>query len=253
MRDAFGQPQTAILFGGTSAIGLAIVDRLVDARLRHVVLVGRNATALEDAAAALHSRSVTATVVLADAADGATARGAVDQAFAALGTPCDLVIMAVGLLGDQSKDDDDPDRTATMFTVNTAWPAAVLAGCRAALVAQGTGQIVVLSSVAALRTRRANYTYGAGKQGLDGFTLGLAESLRGTGVTVHLIRPGFVTTKMTEHLKAAPFSTTAPAVADVTVAAIAKGAPVAYAPGILRYVFLVLRHLPSALWRKIPG
>ena len=253
MRDAFGQPQTAILFGGTSEIGLAIVDRLAAARLRHVVLVGRNPSALEDAASALRARSVTATVVLADAADAASATDAVDQAFGALGAPCDLVIMAVGLLGDQAADDDSPERTATMFVVNTAWPAAVLAGCRAALVAQGTGQILVLSSVAALRPRRANYTYGAGKQGLDGFTLGLAESVRGTGVTVHLIRPGFVTTKMTGHLSPAPFSTTAPAVAEVAVTAVMKGTPVAYAPGILRYVFLVLRHLPSALWRKLPG
>jgi decaprenylphospho-beta-D-erythro-pentofuranosid-2-ulose 2-reductase len=140
-----------------------------------------------------------------------------------------------------------------MFAVNTAWPAAVLAACRGTLVAQGSGQVLVLSSVAAVRTRRANYTYGAGKMGLDGFALGYAESLRGTGVDVKILRPGFVTTKMTAHLSPVPFSTDAQAVAARAVAALRGRATVVWSPKVLQVVFTALAHLPAALWRKMPG
>ena len=71
---------------------------------------------------------------------------------------------------------------------------------------QGHGRILVLSSVAGYRVRRSNFVYGAAKAGLDGFAKGLGEAVRGTGVSVHVVRPGFVRTKMTEGRPAAPFA-----------------------------------------------
>jgi len=254
MRDAFGQPQSAIIVGGTSEIAEATVHQLVAKRLERVVLIGRNATALNAQRAALLAKGCSfVDVVVSDAADPHSAGQAVEEAFSALGQPADLVLMAVGLLGAQSEDDDSPERTAEMFTVNTTWPAAVLAGVRGRLVAQGYGHIVVLSSVAGIRTRRANYTYGAAKMGLDGYARGLSASLDGTGVMVQIVRPGFVTTKMTAHLDKAPFSTTAEAVATVIVEGLSSKATVLYAPGILKLVFAIMRHLPEAMWRRLPG
>ena len=254
MRDAFGQPQSAIVFGGTSDIAKATLDQLVAKRLDRVVLVGRSTNALEVVKAQLQSAGCsTVQIVVSNAADPASAATAVDEAFAALGQPADLVLMAVGLLGNQEEDDDSAERTAEMFTVNTTWPAAVLAGVRGKLVAQGYGHIVVLSSVAAIRTRRANYTYGAGKMGLDGYARGLAASVSGTGVSVQIVRPGFVTTKMTAHLEKVPFSTTADAVAEVIVDGLSKKTTVTYAPSIVKFVFVILRHLPEVIWRRLPG
>jgi decaprenylphospho-beta-D-erythro-pentofuranosid-2-ulose 2-reductase len=254
MRDAFGQPQSAIVFGGTSDIAKATLHQLVAKRLDRVVLVGRSVDALEvEKSQLLSAGCSTVQIVVNNAADPAAAAKAVEEAFAALGQPADLVLMAVGLLGDQAHDDDSAERTAEMFTVNTTWPAAVLAGVRGRLVAQGYGHIVVLSSVAALRTRRANYTYGAGKMGLDGFARGLAASLTGTGVSLQIIRPGFVTTKMTQHLDKAPFSTTAEAVAQVIVDGLSSKKTVIYAPSIVKFVFVILRHLPEVIWRRLPG
>ncbi len=74
------------------------------------------------------------------------------------------------------------------------------------LRSQGQGRIVVLSSVAGVRVRRANFLYGASKAGLDAFTRGLAEATRGSGVRVQVVRPGFVRTKMTVGLRPAPFA-----------------------------------------------
>ena len=78
--------------------------------------------------------------------------------------------------------------------------------------------MVVLSSVAGVRVRRANYVYGASKAGLDAFAQGMAEALRGSGASLMIVRPGWVATRMTEGRDPAPFATTPDAVAADVVA-----------------------------------
>ena len=56
----------------------------------------------------------------------------------------------------------------------------------------------MLSSVAGVRVRRANYVYGASKAGLDAFAQGMAEALRGSGASLMIVRPGWVATRMTD-------------------------------------------------------
>ena len=118
---------------------------------------------------------------------------------------------------------------------------------------QGHGRILVLSSVAGYRVRRSNFVYGAAKAGLDGFAKGLGEAVRGTGVSVHVVRPGFVRTKMTEGRPAAPFAVGPDRVAEDVVRGLERGQAVIWSPGVLRAVFGVLGLLPDAIWRKLPG
>jgi decaprenylphospho-beta-D-erythro-pentofuranosid-2-ulose 2-reductase len=70
---------------------------------------------------------------------------------------------------------------------------------------------------------------------------------------VVVVRPGFVRTRMTAHLKPAPFSTTPDKVADAVATAIDRGSRIVWVPGILRWVMMVLRHLPETLFRRLPG
>ncbi len=81
---------------------------------------------------------------------------------------------------------------------------------------------MVLSSVAGLRARKSNYLYGAAKAGLDTFACGLADALATTGVRLHLIRPGFVHTRMTAGLDPAPFASDADTVAVAIAAAVGR-------------------------------
>ena len=67
-----------------------------------------------------------------------------------------------------------------------------------------------------------------------------------------IVRPGFVHTKMTEGMKAAPLSVTADAVADAIVRGIARGRDIVWVPPAMRYVMAVLRHLPTAVFRRLP-
>jgi NAD(P)-dependent dehydrogenase (short-subunit alcohol dehydrogenase family) len=118
--------------------------------------------------------------------------------------------------------------------------------------AQGHGTIVVFSSVAGARVRRANYVYGSSKAGLDGFASGLADALHGSGVRLVLVRPGFVIGRMTEGMTPAPFSSTPDQVADATVAALRNGRDEVWVPRVLRPAFALLKHAPRALWRRMP-
>lgn len=254
MNDAFGLPQTLVVLGGTSEIAEAIVGSLAGERCRTVVLAGRDAGSLAGAAdrARAAGAEVVATVVF-DAADVESAGATVDRCFAAAGGSVDMVLVAVGLLGDQEQDEVDPGRIARVVTVDFTWPAAALGAVAGRLRSQGQGRIVVLSSVAGVRVRRANYLYGASKAGLDAFTRGLAEAMRGSGVRVQVVRPGFVRTKMTVGLRPAPFAASPEDVAQAVRQGCETNRPVIWVPSVLRFAFLALRHLPQALWRRLPG
>ena len=120
------------------------------------------------------------------------------------------------------------------------------------LRAQGHGTIVALSSVAGERARRSNFVYGSSKAGMDTFLQGLADSLVGSGVRVMIVRPGFVHTKMTAGMEPAPLSTTAEAVADAIVRGLARGSEIVWVPPALRFVMSALRHVPRAIFRRLP-
>ena len=110
----------------------------------------------------------------------------------------------------------------------------------------------MLSSVAAERPRAGKAIYGAAKAGLDALAQGLADAVRGSGVRVLVVRPGFVSTRMTAGLNPAPFATTAEAVAAATVAALGRQGAHDLGAWVLRYVFAVLRHLPRPIFRRLP-
>jgi decaprenylphospho-beta-D-erythro-pentofuranosid-2-ulose 2-reductase len=252
VRDAFGRVQSVLLLGGASDIGLAIVDRLVADGCRQVVLAGRHPDAMAPGATRLRSAGAEVTVVAWDALDPASHAATVDAALDALGGhDLDAVVHAAAVLGDQAAFDADPASAADCIATNFGGAATALLEVASRMRAQGQGTIVVLSSVAGERVRKANYVYGASKAGLDAFAQGLGDALQGTGVRVLVVRPGFVTTKMTEGMESAPFPTTPQAIADAVAEALAKGKELIWVPGILRGVFSGFRHLPRPLWRKL--
>ena len=254
MQNAFGHPQRLVVLGGTSDIASAIALRLCRERVRTVVLAGRSDALLAETSDQLRRAGATDVVTVRfDAREPRTAADTVAACLDAAGGPVDLVIVAVGALGDQGRDEDDASRTLEVTNVNYSWPVAALAELRRRMVPQGTGRILVLSSVAGVRVRRVNYLYGGAKAGLDATCVAMAEGLRGTGVALQVLRPGFVRSKMTEGRAEAPFTTDVEAVADAAVAGLSSDATVLWSPPLLRYVYAVLTVLPEAIWRRLPG
>ena len=103
-----------------------------------------------------------------------------------------------------------------------------------------------------MRVRRANYVYGSAKAGLDGFASGLSDALFGTGVSLLIVRPGFVIGRMTEGMDPAPLSSTPAQVAEATARALARGRRTVWVPGMLRPLFFGMKLLPQAIWRRMP-
>ena len=255
MNDALGLPQTVVLLGGTSDIGLAIVRRLQSPSLRAVVLACRNPESGEVAAAGVRQGAPGVEVEVVpfhgDPAGAATHEGLLADIAQRHGD-IDVVVVAFGQLGDNEQVSRDPVAAAELVGVNFSGAVSVIIASARQLRLQGHGSIIVLSSVAGERVRKGNLVYGATKAGLDGFAQGLGDSLVGSGVQVLIVRPGFVRSKMTAGLPAAPFATTPEKVAEITVKGLRAGRRIVWAPGILRFVFSALRHVPAPIWRRLP-
>ncbi|MGI8578086.1 MAG: decaprenylphospho-beta-D-erythro-pentofuranosid-2-ulose 2-reductase [Nocardioidaceae bacterium] len=251
MIDATGNPQRILLLGASSEIGLAIVRELVRRRPgAHVVLAGRPTDRRTAAAADLANSGLVVSEADFDALDRDTYEPAVEAAFDA--GDVDVAVVAFGTLGDQERAWRELDAAVDMADVNyvAAVGVGVLLGQR--MRAQGHGSIVALSSVAGERPRRSNFVYGSTKAGIDAFYTGLGEALRDDSVHVLVVRPGFVRSRMTEGLDAAPLAQDPEQVAVLTVAALRGRRRVAWAPGKLRWVMSGLRHLPAPIFRRLP-
>jgi decaprenylphospho-beta-D-erythro-pentofuranosid-2-ulose 2-reductase len=251
VRDAVGRFRTAAVFGGNSDIAVAIVRAFATDGLERAVLAVRDPANAPGADAlrghpGLHT---SATAFDADATD--THPQAVDAVLNALAPhDLDVAIVAFGLLGDEQAK-HDPAAAVRLARTNFTGAVSVLTILGERLAAQGHGAIVVLSSVAGERARQANYPYGATKAGLDAFAQGLGDALAPRGVHVLVARPGFVRTKMTAGRPAAPMATDAEAVARDVVGALGRRAHTVWSPPALRWVFVVMRHLPRPLWRRL--
>ena len=249
MNDALGGVQTVLVLGGTSELALATLQSLDLRPGARVALAGRDPAALERAGAPL---GATVHTFAWDASDPAAGPALVQHVAAKLGD-LDLVIAAAGVLGDQQRAEADPAYAADVLTTNLVGVATPVLAAAQQLRRQGHGVLVVFSSVAGLRGRKANFVYGASKAGLDALSEGLGASLAGSGVRLVLVRPGFVEGRMTAGMPAAPMSTTPTAVGQAVAAAVRSGRAVVHVPRKLGVVFAVLRLLPGSVFRRLPG
>lgn len=253
MKNGVGVAQNIVLFGGTSDIGIEIVRKLVVPGTARLVLVSRDPDAAEVAvgAVALSMPELEIHHVKFDAADPAGMPHVLAEVVAAVGD-IDVAVIAQGVLREGYDYFADPAGVAEVVDVNMTGVMALLYGLGDRMRSQGYGKIVLLSSVAGARVRKANPVYGASKAGVDGFALALDHELAGSGASILVVRPGFVTTKMTAGMKKAPFSTDPVTIASKTVEAMNGRRTVLWVPGILGPMFTVLRALPTAAWRKLP-
>jgi decaprenylphospho-beta-D-erythro-pentofuranosid-2-ulose 2-reductase len=254
--DAVGNPQTILLLGGTSEIGLAICERYLQNAHARILLAAMPDDPGRDAAVAQMKNAGAKSVELIDfeATNTDSHPAVIDAAFSDGGgsRDVDVAIVAFGLLGDAEELWQNQRKAVQIAEINytAAVSVGVLLGEK--MRAQGFGQIIAMSTVAGERVRRSNFVYGSTKAGLDGFYLGLGEALKPSGVRVLVIRPGQVRTRMSAHVKEAPLTVDKEYVANLAVTASAKGKELVWAPGAFRYVMIVLRHIPRPIFRKLP-
>ncbi|OBB19421.1 SDR family NAD(P)-dependent oxidoreductase [Mycolicibacterium elephantis] len=239
-----------VVFGGRSEIGLELAIRLAPGA--RVLLAARRADELDEQVAAVRAAGAAAVAVREFDADDLASHGPLVESIVAEHGPIGTAVLAFGILGDQALAEKDPAHAVAIVHTDYVAHVSLLTVLAATMRSAGSGAIVVFSSVAGVRVRRANYVYGSAKAGLDGFCSGLADALHGTGVRLLTVRPGFVIGRMTAGMEPAPFSSTPAQVATATARALAKRRRTAWVPAILRPVFAVMRVLPQSVWRRLP-
>lgn len=172
--------------------------------------------------------------------------------YNALSPKPDVSICVVGYMNDNEK--VVKDWNETLKTVNTNYTGAVsILNIIAANYAQrGSGTIVGISSVAGNRGRGSNYIYGSAKAGFTAYLSGLRNALFKRGVHVLTVLPGFVYTKMTEHLQLPKPLTAHPSdVAHVVYNGVLKKLNVVYVKWFWRWIMLIITAIPEALFKKL--
>jgi len=248
MKDTGAGP--VVIFGGRSEIGVELAARLAPGAC--VVLAARGADRLDEQVAAIRAAGASAVSTVEFDADDLGSHGPLIDRLVTEHGAIGTAVLAFGVLGDQAR--AEADATHAVAVVHTDYVAQIslLTHLATAMRAAGRGALVVFSSVAGVRVRRANYVYGSAKAGLDGFASGLSDALYGSGVLLLIVRPGFVIGRMTQGMDPAPLSSTPSQVAGATVRALAKGRRTVWVPWALRPMFFCMRLLPQALWRRLP-
>jgi short-subunit dehydrogenase len=234
------------IFGATSAIAQAVARRMA-ARGDALVLVGRDTQRLDAVAADLTVRGAPAAHTLAaDLTDASHHSDLVRQAWAALGG-LDVALIAYGYLGSQREAESSRAELAAILDTNFASAASLAMHLASEFEKQGSGTLAAIGSVAGDRGRQSNYAYGAAKGGLAIFLDGLRHRLASRGVRVVTLKPGFIDTPMTRDFPKGLLWASPESAAACIVAAIDRGASVAYVPGFWRAIMLVIRSLPEWL------
>ncbi|MEW1955585.1 SDR family NAD(P)-dependent oxidoreductase [Terrabacter sp. NPDC080008] len=253
MIDSLGAPQSVLVLGATSDIAGATLARLTrTGRLERVVLAGRPGPARDAAVERVAATGVPRVEALDfDARDRASAPAVVAAAFDADGD-IDVVLLSWGVLPDEAAMRQDPSAAADLVDVNYASMVTALLAAVEHLREQGHGVVVVLSSASAVRGRSSTALYGSTKAGVDSLASALGDALHGTGVSVVVVRPGFVRTRMTAGRRPAPLAVDASDVADAIALSLTGGSRTVWVPRAMRYVMAGLVVTPRAVFRRLP-
>ena len=251
MIDAVGRPQSILLLGGASDMGLAVVEEFLSRGSARVVLAARSNESLSDAEARMHAAGASEVqTVEFDAVDFDSHPGVFEKIWE--DGDIDIAIVAFGILGDNEKQWTNQKLAVQAAQVNFTGAVSVGVLLADRMKKQGHGQIVAFSTVAGEMVRRSNFVYGSTKAGLDGFYRMLNEALRGSGVRVLTVRPGQVRTNMTKGLDDAPLTVNKEDVAKAIGKAVDDRKAVIWVHPLFRPIMMILKHLPLPIIRKLP-
>ena len=252
MTSQTNAPRGIIILGASSAIAEALA-RLLAAQGARLGLVARDPAKLQAIAADLTVRGARAVAVRAWDLAEAPASGALDELAREMGG-ADTVVIAYGLLGEQTLAESDLEAARRLLEVN--FTSAVLWALEARRVLEAScgrgGLIVGLGSVAGDRGRKSNFVYGAAKGGLALALQGMAHrSALAGGPRAMVVKLGFVDTPMTAGFKkGGPLWSSPEQAAAVIARAMQRPKAIAYGPWFWRWIALIIRLLPQAVFDK---
>jgi decaprenylphospho-beta-D-erythro-pentofuranosid-2-ulose 2-reductase len=242
-------PNRILILGATSAIAMAVARQLVSPAA-HFFLVARSKEKLTAVAQDLLVRGARQVdMIVADLDDTHAHAQILNVATTQLGG-IDLVLLAHGVLGDQSAAERDYFIAEPILVTNLLSPVSLLTWLANYCESQGRGTLAVVSSVAGDRGRKSNYVYGASKAGLDAFLSGLRNRCDRAGVQVLTIKPGFVATPMTAHIPKNRLFASPERVAGDILRAVQKRKDVVYVPWFWRPIMAIIKAVPERIFKS---
>ena len=246
------RPSNVVFLGATKGMGRALARRMAERGDRQFLL-GRDLEDLRLSARDLAVRGSAASdtgVAICDLDRPDTFEPALHAAEAALDS-LDIVVVTAALFATQERLEEDVDLASRLLTVDFVHTITFCEHARKRLMARGGGTLCVFSSVAGERGRKRVVLYGAAKAGLSSYLEGLDHRYRSNGLITVCVKPGFVTTSMTEGLPRPPFAGHPDAAARRVLEAIDRGKPVVYVPAVWALVMFAIRLLPRFLMRRL--
>jgi decaprenylphospho-beta-D-erythro-pentofuranosid-2-ulose 2-reductase len=243
MKDVFGAPQSVLIFGGNSEIAMAILKKLLSLnRVQYLYLVTRDSQWSHRDKFSLISNFSSVQVQVFKMAEFSIEKSLSDRKL-------DICIVATGFLPQANQ--LSISNVTQSFEANLSLPAQYVTEAALRMKEQGYGMIVALSSIAAVRVRPDNWIYGVAKAAYDQFLLQIIPTLKDTGVTLLILRPGMVRTKMSAHLKEAPLTVDPDVVAEAVMKNLRSESRVVWIPSKIKVIALILKVLPMWLLKRL--
>jgi short-subunit dehydrogenase len=241
----------AFITGASSGIGQALAARYARAGWR-LALVARRGDEMAAWAQAQGLAPERWRVYAADVAQVDSIVGAGQACLAELGLP-DVVIANAGIsLGVDSAEREDVDVLARTFAVNNVGMAATFQPFIASMRQRGSGRLVGIASVAGIRGLPGHAAYCSSKAAVISYCESLRGELRGSGVRVVTIAPGYIDTPLTRANRyPMPFLMPADAFAERAFRAIEAGTSYRVIPWQMGVIAKILRVLPDALFDRL--
>jgi len=251
--SAVTSAQSPLVFitGASSGIGQALAERYAQAGWR-LALVARRTAEVEAWATHLGLAPTSWQVYRADVSDIDSIVSAGQSCLAEQGLP-DVVIANAGIsVGMDTAERGDLDVMASTFATNNTGMAATFHPFVAAMRARGSGGLVGVASVAAIRGLPGHGAYCASKAAVVAYCESLRGELRGSGIRVVTLVPGYIDTPLTrENRYRMPFLMAPEAFADRAFRAIDAGDSYRVIPWQMGVVAKLLRLLPNAWFDRL--
>jgi decaprenylphospho-beta-D-erythro-pentofuranosid-2-ulose 2-reductase len=243
--NSLGEYQKILILGGKSDLALSLINEIPLSEDSEVLLAGNNISSFKTPP---ELSKLNIERIDINFRDIEKAKFLVASAFDT--GDVDLVIIAYAILGDEISQ-LDPSIYENVLHTNFYSQALMLNQVYNRMALQHHGQILLISSVAGVRPRKRNFVYGTSKSSVDFLVQGLQKLTHDSNISLTILRPGFVHTKMTTGMPPAPFATDKVTVAKIAARALRNKSRIAYAPRILFFVMPILKILPERIFRLL--
>jgi short-subunit dehydrogenase len=238
---------TVLILGATSDIGFAIAKKFASEK-DHIQLAARNISQLKAFQSDIAIRYGVSCSIHEFDADKFETHSAFYNSL--LPKP-DISIYVIGYMNDNENVIRNWDESIKTINANYTGAVSILNIIAEDYRQKQKGTIVGISSVAGNRGRQSNYIYGSAKAAFTAYLSGLRNKLFHSRVHVLTVLPGFVYTKMTEHLQLPKLLTATPEqVANAIYKGVKRGKDVIYVKWFWKWMMLIITSIPESIFKK---